>query len=188
MLTKLTWLVLGGDPAARSHRVEHFTALLKPVTPQEPPMESSLTECPTRWSAGELPPRSASYAPCAWELGARFATGGLLVAKAVQTIALTCVLHIIVGFVVALVLIRKLICLCPPSTGERQSQNDIVDRKHTATSLGALVVLSNTWQGGSMASGSSRGVFCPISPCGDSSKTWMFLCNQCFQVRYSLAG
>ena len=24
---KLTWLVLGGDPAARSHRVEHFTAL-----------------------------------------------------------------------------------------------------------------------------------------------------------------
>ena len=26
-LSKLTWLVLGGDPAARSHRVEHFTAL-----------------------------------------------------------------------------------------------------------------------------------------------------------------
>ena len=26
-VTKLTWLVLGGDPAARSHRVEHFTAL-----------------------------------------------------------------------------------------------------------------------------------------------------------------
>ena len=24
---KLTWLVLGGDPAARSHRVEHFSAL-----------------------------------------------------------------------------------------------------------------------------------------------------------------
>ena len=24
---KLTWLVLGGDPAARSHRVEQFTAL-----------------------------------------------------------------------------------------------------------------------------------------------------------------
>ena len=26
-LSKLTWLVLGGDPAARSHRVEQFTAL-----------------------------------------------------------------------------------------------------------------------------------------------------------------
>ena len=26
-LYKLTWLVLGGDPAARSHRVEQFTAL-----------------------------------------------------------------------------------------------------------------------------------------------------------------
>ena len=26
-LCKLTWLVLGGDPAARSHRVEQFTAL-----------------------------------------------------------------------------------------------------------------------------------------------------------------
>ena len=26
-LFKLTWLVLGGDPAARSHRVEQFTAL-----------------------------------------------------------------------------------------------------------------------------------------------------------------
>ena len=26
-LNKLTWLVLGGDPAARSHRVEQFTAL-----------------------------------------------------------------------------------------------------------------------------------------------------------------
>ena len=26
-LGKLTWLVLGGDPAARSHRVEQFTAL-----------------------------------------------------------------------------------------------------------------------------------------------------------------
>ena len=26
-MTKLTWLVLGGDPAARSHRVEQFTAL-----------------------------------------------------------------------------------------------------------------------------------------------------------------
>ncbi len=25
--SKLTWLVLGGDPAARSHRVEQFTAL-----------------------------------------------------------------------------------------------------------------------------------------------------------------
>ena len=24
---KLSWLVLGGDPAARSHRVEQFTAL-----------------------------------------------------------------------------------------------------------------------------------------------------------------
>ena len=24
---KLTWLVLGGDPVARSHRVEQFTAL-----------------------------------------------------------------------------------------------------------------------------------------------------------------
>ena len=27
LLNKLTWLVLGGDPAARSHRVEQFTAL-----------------------------------------------------------------------------------------------------------------------------------------------------------------
>ena len=27
MKCKLTWLVLGGDPAARSHRVEQFTAL-----------------------------------------------------------------------------------------------------------------------------------------------------------------
>jgi hypothetical protein len=27
LLIKLTWLVLGGDPAARSHRVEQFTAL-----------------------------------------------------------------------------------------------------------------------------------------------------------------
>ena len=26
-LFKLTWLVLGGDPAVRSHRVEQFTAL-----------------------------------------------------------------------------------------------------------------------------------------------------------------
>ena len=26
-ICKLTWLVLGGDPAARSHRVEQFTAL-----------------------------------------------------------------------------------------------------------------------------------------------------------------
>ena len=26
-VVKLTWLVLGGDPAARSHRVEQFTAL-----------------------------------------------------------------------------------------------------------------------------------------------------------------
>ena len=26
-ITKVTWLVLGGDPAARSHRVEQFTAL-----------------------------------------------------------------------------------------------------------------------------------------------------------------
>ena len=26
-VTKLTWLVLGEDPAARSHRVEQFTAL-----------------------------------------------------------------------------------------------------------------------------------------------------------------
>ena len=26
-MCKLTWLVLGGDPAARSHRVEQFTAL-----------------------------------------------------------------------------------------------------------------------------------------------------------------
>ena len=25
--SKLTWLVLGGDPAARSHRVEQLTAL-----------------------------------------------------------------------------------------------------------------------------------------------------------------
>ena len=25
--SKLTWLVLGGDPAARSHRAEQFTAL-----------------------------------------------------------------------------------------------------------------------------------------------------------------
>ena len=25
--SKLTWLVLGGDPVARSHRVEQFTAL-----------------------------------------------------------------------------------------------------------------------------------------------------------------
>ena len=130
--------------------------------PQEPPMELCIASFSTRWSAGELLPASASYAPCAWELVTAplkycFATGGLLAAKAVQTIALTCVLHIIVGFVVALVLFRKLICLCPPSTGERQSQNDLVDRKHTATSLGALVVLSNTWQGGSMASGSSRG-------------------------------
>ena len=25
--SKLTWLVLGGDPAARSHKVEQFTAL-----------------------------------------------------------------------------------------------------------------------------------------------------------------
>ena len=28
VLHKLTWLVLGGDPAARSHRVEQFTARL----------------------------------------------------------------------------------------------------------------------------------------------------------------
>jgi hypothetical protein len=27
MMCKLTWLVLGEDPAARSHRVEQFTAL-----------------------------------------------------------------------------------------------------------------------------------------------------------------
>ena len=27
-LNELTWLVLGGDPAARSHRVEQFTATL----------------------------------------------------------------------------------------------------------------------------------------------------------------
>ena len=27
VMGKLTWLVLGGDPAARSHRVEQFTAL-----------------------------------------------------------------------------------------------------------------------------------------------------------------
>ena len=27
VFSKLTWLVLGGDPAARSHRVEQFTAL-----------------------------------------------------------------------------------------------------------------------------------------------------------------
>ena len=27
ILLKLTWLVLGGDPADRSHRVEQFTAL-----------------------------------------------------------------------------------------------------------------------------------------------------------------
>ena len=27
LISKLTWLVLGGDPAARSHRVEQFTAL-----------------------------------------------------------------------------------------------------------------------------------------------------------------
>jgi len=27
LICKLTWLVLGGDPAARSHRVEQFTAL-----------------------------------------------------------------------------------------------------------------------------------------------------------------
>ena len=27
VVCKLTWLVLGGDPAARSHRVEQFTAL-----------------------------------------------------------------------------------------------------------------------------------------------------------------
>ena len=27
LIIKLTWLVLGGDPAARSHRVEQFTAL-----------------------------------------------------------------------------------------------------------------------------------------------------------------
>ena len=26
-MSKLTWLVLGGDPVARSHRVEQFTAL-----------------------------------------------------------------------------------------------------------------------------------------------------------------
>ena len=26
-MLKLTWLVLGGDPVARSHRVEQFTAL-----------------------------------------------------------------------------------------------------------------------------------------------------------------
>ena len=26
-MVKLTWLVLGGDPAARSHRVEQLTAL-----------------------------------------------------------------------------------------------------------------------------------------------------------------
>ena len=26
-ISKLTWLVLGGDPAARSHRVEQLTAL-----------------------------------------------------------------------------------------------------------------------------------------------------------------
>ena len=30
-LFKLTWLVLGGDPAAHSHRVEQFT--LRPVMP-----------------------------------------------------------------------------------------------------------------------------------------------------------
>ena len=27
VFSKFTWLVLGGDPAARSHRVEQFTAL-----------------------------------------------------------------------------------------------------------------------------------------------------------------
>ena len=27
LVSKLTWLVLGGDSAARSHRVEQFTAL-----------------------------------------------------------------------------------------------------------------------------------------------------------------
>ena len=27
LINKLTWLVLGEDPAARSHRVEQFTAL-----------------------------------------------------------------------------------------------------------------------------------------------------------------
>ena len=27
VFSKLTWLVLGGDPAARSHRVEQFIAL-----------------------------------------------------------------------------------------------------------------------------------------------------------------
>ena len=27
VISKLTWLVLGADPAARSHRVEQFTAL-----------------------------------------------------------------------------------------------------------------------------------------------------------------
>ena len=26
-VSKLTWLVVGGDPAARSHKVEQFTAL-----------------------------------------------------------------------------------------------------------------------------------------------------------------
>ena len=101
----------------------------------------------------------------------RFATGALLVAKAVQTIALTCVLHIIVGFVVALVLIRKLICLCPPSTGERQSQNDLLDRTSTATSSVALVVLRNTWQGARWHQDQVEGGLCPISPCGDSAKT-----------------
>ena len=129
-------------------------------------MELCIASFSTGWSAGELLPASASYAPCAWELVTAplkycFATGGLLVAKAVQTIALTCVLHIIVGFVVALVLIRKLICLCPPSTGERQSQNDLVDRKHTATSLVALVVLSNTWQVDGIRI-KSKGVFVPF--------------------------
>ena len=83
-------------------------------------------------------------------------------AKAVQTIALTCVLHIIVGFVVALVLFRKLICLCPPSTGERQSQNDLVDRTHTTTSSVALVVLSNTWQGARWHQDQVEGVFVPF--------------------------
>ena len=34
MHRKLTWLVLGGDPAARSHMVEQIIALfLMPVTP-----------------------------------------------------------------------------------------------------------------------------------------------------------
>ena len=55
LMHELTWLVLGENPAARSRRVEQFTAP-KPATHQEPPMESSTAEFLKREQACELLP------------------------------------------------------------------------------------------------------------------------------------